>query len=116
MLNTHIRKLIISATGASGIFLFLLITNPRSLSAPMLLLLPVLVAVTLYTICKLLLEVFSSMSGLKIRTVSLVLSAGPTLLMLLGSLGQLGVQDFMLAFSLIAGLSWYIMRVQAIRV
>jgi hypothetical protein len=102
--------------GFVAILVFITTTNPSSLYVPLLLLLPLIVAITFYSLCSLLLRVFTHLQETKIKTISLISSLAPTLLILLGSLNQLSSQDFLLAILLVVGLCWYIKRVQAIRI
>jgi hypothetical protein len=110
------RTVIACMCGFVAILVFITTTNPSSLYVPLLLLLPLIVAITFYSLCSLLLRVFTHLQETKIKTISLISSLAPTLLILLGSLNQLSSQDFLLAILLVVGLCWYIKRVQAIRI
>lgn len=112
---TYKRQLILCAIGIAGILLFILTTNPAVISVGLLLVLPMLVALTTFACARLMLQIFSGLSATKRTALSSVCAVGPTLIVILGSLGQLGVQDFMLACLLVGGLYWYIKRVQAVR-
>ncbi len=112
MPKTYNYSLAIGCLGFMAILFFILLTNPQNLSASMLLILPIIVAITSYSISKFLLLVFVQLDSIKIKTISLVFALGPTLVVLLGSLGQLGFQDLLLAFLLVSGMGWYIKRIQ----
>ncbi len=90
--------------------IFVLSTNPRDLSAALLLVLPLLVYLTVYSASRLTANYFFSTSKIRVHSVSAIIAAGPTLMVILGSLGQLGVQDILLACMLCAGLGWYLRR------
>src|SRR5687767_13827690 len=94
--------------------LFIFITDPQTLPAPMLLVLPILVLVSAYSLIRLMAGVVA-MEGTpkQPKSLSFVLALAPTLLMVFGSLGQLGIQDIGLTLVLIAGLGWYIKRTTA---
>lgn len=112
--NTNVYKIdaILAIAGTAIIFLFILLTNPQNLSALFLLFLPLLIAFTSYRITKLLIEIFSDWSMKRVKQVSAVLATGITLIVLLSSLHQLGLQDFILSVSLVAGFGWYLRRLQ----
>ena len=93
-------------------FVFILFTNPNTISIVLLLLLPILVFISFYFISKLLLKLFSNFSQMKIKSLSIIIGFGPALVVVLGSLGSIGFQDVMLALLLVAGLSWYLKRFQ----
>ncbi|MDQ3065334.1 MAG: hypothetical protein M3Q36_03645 [bacterium] len=111
-INTRIYKkdIVTCAAGFLFINLFLFFTNPQSLPAVMFLAVPLLVAITSYLFIKIVLEMFSTLSKDSIRLLSGVSASAPTLLMVLGSLGQLGIQDVLLALLLSSGLGFYIKR------
>lgn len=92
--------------------IFILFTNPATMSVFWLLWLPVLVFVSFYFMTKLGFKLFSNFRETKIKTLSAVLGAGPALLVILGSLGSIGLQDAVLALLLVGGLSWYLKRFQ----
>jgi hypothetical protein len=96
--------------GILSVVLFIVSTNPQEISAFMLLLLPVLVAFASYKIIKLFIEIFTEWSLLRARQISAILASGVTLIVLLSSLHQLGLQDFILSILLILGFSWYLRR------
>jgi hypothetical protein len=92
---------------------FMLFTNPNTMSVFLLLWLPVLVFISSYFIFKIGFKLFSSFTELKIKSLAAVLATGPALVIVLGSLGSIGIQDIVLAFLLVGGLSWYLRRFQS---
>jgi len=110
-LNNFKIDISILAAGITLIMLFIISTNPSNLSITFLLAFPVLVAVTGFVAAKLFLQAFTSMNDAMIRTICVVVASGILLLLFLGSLGQLGVQDVLLAILLISGLVFYLKRV-----
>ncbi len=99
--------------GMLGLFLiltFIFLTNPQKLPAIFFLLLPTLIAFTSFQFIKLTFEVFTFMSQQKIKVLSGVIATAPTLIFILGSVGQLGYQDMVLALLLASGLGWYVKR------
>lgn len=112
MNSAYKKQLILSTAGILSIVFFILFTHPASLSAPLLLLLPILVAITTFITSRLFIEIFTDLPQSKIKTLSGVIAVGPTLMVMLGSLGQLGIQDVLLAVMLVGGFSWYVRRVQ----
>src|SRR5687767_10085321 len=114
--NTSNKKdLALSAVGFVSIMLFLISTNPRSLSAIFLLVFPALVAATSFAITRLFLHLFTSLTSELIKIIASVISVGVLLVVLLGSLGQLGFQDFLLAFLLVGGLVFYLKHLRSAR-
>jgi hypothetical protein len=92
---------------------FMLFTNPNTMSVFLVLWLPVLVFISSYFIFKIGFKLFSSFTELKIKSLAAVLATGPALVIVLGSLGSIGIQDIVLAFLLVGGLSWYLRRFQS---
>lgn len=86
-------------------------TNPRELSAPYLLVPPLLVFLILYLLASMILEMYTSLPTQKRKIVSGVAAAGPLMLLLLASLGQLTPRDSILSLLFIAGLAAYSSRV-----
>lgn len=113
MRQTYKRQLLFSTAGLLSIAFFILLTDPSSLTAHALLLLPILVAVTVFAITHLLIQIFTKLPSNKTKTLSGVVAVGPTLVVMLGSLGQLGAQDMLLAVLLVGGFSWYVRRIQS---
>lgn len=114
MSHKYRKDLIAGAVGIGLILLFIFTTNPATLPVPLLLLLPIMVLVTGLIIIRLVLRVFTHLSEPKIKGLGIVLAVGPTLLVILGSLGQLSIQDIALALMLVAGFAWYLKRVQGL--
>lgn len=109
-MNANKKDGLIGLSGMLLIGLFIFSTDPKSLSAVFLLVLPVLIAVTVFVITRLLLRLCSSMTGGLMNIISMVVATGSLLVVLLGSLGQLGSQDSLLALLLVAGLAFYFRR------
>lgn len=95
-----------------GCMLFLFFTSPANLPVFFLLIIPVLFAVFCVGVSRIIGLVFFEYSGAAIRRISIVIGAGALLLSLLGSLGQLGFQDVLLASALITGVVFYLRRFQ----
>lgn len=110
-MNNFKTNFSILSAGIMLIMLFIISTNPSNSSVALLLVFPVIVAVTAFVATKLCLQVFTSMNDAVIRTICVVVASGILLLLFLGSLGQLGAQDVLLAVLLIAGLVFYLKRV-----
>lgn len=103
------------AMGFMFISIFILGTNPTSLSLVLLLVLPILVAVTSYILTGLILRFFFGIDGEVSRIMRGLVATGFLLAVLLGSLGQFGFQDALLAVLLIGGLVFYLKRLQSAR-
>jgi hypothetical protein len=108
--NIYKKDAALASAGAFLILSFIFITNPQQLSAMYLLVLPILVAITSYRLTKLFIEIFTNWHLNKIRQVSLILASGPTLMIILGSLHQLGLQDVILSLLFACGFGWYLRR------
>lgn len=106
------RDIGLGLLGFAAILLFIIGTDPRSLSIFMLLIFPVAVAVTSFSIAKIGLKLLTSLSDDFIKVSSTVVAAGSLLVVLLSSLGQLGFQDILLAGILMFGLIFYLKRLQ----
>ena len=106
------RHSAIAVLGCLVTILFMASTNPQQLSAFMLLALPILVALTSYWLTRTFLETFTAANIQKIKQTALVFSVAPTVLMLLGSLRQLSLQDIALVAVFVSGLGWYLRRRQ----
>jgi hypothetical protein len=109
------KDIALSIVGFMSIILFLISTNPRTLSAFFLLVFPILVAATSFVVVRFILNLFTSLSAELIKMVSSVIAVGILLVVLLGSLGQLGFQDLLLAFLLVSGLVFYLKHLQSAR-
>jgi hypothetical protein len=108
--RTYKRDAVFAFTGMFSVILFMVTTNPQQLSVFMLLVLPILVAFTSYIIIKLFIELFTDLPPVRYKQTSAILAGGVTLIVLLSSLHQLGLQDFILSALLILGFSWYLRR------
>jgi hypothetical protein len=108
------RDMVWSIASALLIVLFILTTNPQNLSVLFLLLFPILVAIASYRFVKLGLELFTSWEDFRVKLYGLVSSVGVTLIVILSSLHQLSLQDFVLSILLVAGFGWYMKRLRSI--
>lgn len=108
------RDTILTLLGLAGIIIFIVATSPAKLSVVLLLALPVLVASTVYVATRLFLGLFTSLGKASLKVYSSVVSVGLMLVMMLGSLGQLGSQDILLALLLVGGLVFYLKRTQSV--
>lgn len=104
------RKAVIVLSSTIFLSLFMLNTNPRELSAPYLLVPPLLVFLILYLLASMSLESMTKLSKQKRKIVSGVAAAGPMVLLLLASLGQLTPRDSVLSLLFIVGLAAYSSR------
>lgn len=110
--SSYKRSAIFTLIAFIATSLFVLLTNPNRLPAFLLLVLPLLTFITSYSLMKLFMAVFTDLTIIRIKTLAGVVSFAPALVVILGSLGQLGLQDLMLALVLVTGLSWYLRRLQ----
>ena len=83
------KKLSIVLLGTISLCLFIISTDPRKLSASLLLVPPVLLFIILFTLGLSLLSAFTEVPKAKQRLMSGVLASAPVLLLSLASLGQL---------------------------
>jgi hypothetical protein len=96
----------------STIFLCLFIfgTDPRKLSAPLLLVPPMLLFVILFVFSYMCFGAFTEVPKAKQRVMSGIVASAPVLLLLLASLGQLTGKDTLLSLLFIGGLAAYFSR------
>ena len=109
------KKLWVALSGAILLCLFVVSTDPRKLSASLLLVPPVLLFVVLFGFALSLLSAFTEVPKVKQRLMSGVLASAPVLLLLLGSLGQLTGRDTILSLFFIGGLAVYFSRASLAR-
>jgi len=109
------KKLWIVLTSAISLCLFVVSTDPRKLSAPSLLVPPVLLFVTLFGLAQAILGAFTEVPKAKQRLMSGVLASAPVLLLLLASLGQLTGKDALLSVLFIGGLAIYFSKASLVR-
>ncbi len=95
------------------IFFYVFFTNPNSLPLILMLGLPVLISVAGLVLTRLVLNVFFEMPTTLISVLSRSVAIGILLIMMLGALKQLRVQDILLALLLVLGLSFYFARIAA---
>ncbi len=95
-----------------GCMLFLFFTNPERLPVVLTLTVPVLLAALCVGMTRLVCAVFTDMTEVRIRRLSIITGAGVLVVALLGSLGQLGIQDFILSAALVSGVVFYLRRFQ----
>ncbi len=106
----HQKKLYIALSALLLLCLFIVSTNPQSLSAGLLVLPPVLLFVSLFAMCHAALEAFTELPRLKQRLVSVVAASAPVSMLVLGSLGQLTGKDTLLSLLFVGGLAAYFSR------
>ncbi len=99
-----------SALSMLGIVLLLFITNPSQLPIVFILLFPALISFATLVTARLLLRVFFDISDYHLKIGSYALAGSVLFVLLLGSLKQLGFQDFILVLLLASGLAFYFMR------
>jgi len=104
------KKLSIVLLSAIFLCLFIFSTDPRKLSAGLLLVPPVLLFAILFTLSLMFLSAFTNVPKAKQRITSGVIAIAPVLLMLLASLGQLTGKDTLLSLLFIGGLAAYFSR------
>lgn len=109
------KKLWIAAIGAILLCLFVVSTDPRKLSASLLLVPPVLLFVVLFAFALAALSAFTEVPKGKQRLMSGVLASAPVLLLGLASLGQLTGKDSVLSLLFIGGLAVYFSRASLVR-
>lgn len=94
---------------------FLLVTNPSTLPAILLILLPVLVSLSAYYITRFILSFFfPNISSVDIKLASIFAMIFPVFLIILSALNQLGFFDFVLATVFSAGSILYLKRIHFI--
>lgn len=109
------KKLWFVLSSAIFLCLFVISTDPRKLSASLLLVPPVLLFVILFGVSLSLLGAFTEVPKAKQRLMSGVLASAPVLLLLLASLGQLTGKDTILSVLFIGGLAVYFSRASLVR-
>lgn len=109
------KKIWIALSGAVLLCLFVVSTDPRKLSASLLLVPPVLLFVILFGFALAVLSAFTEVPKVKQRLVSGVLASAPVLLLLLASLGQLTGKDSFLSLLFVGGLAVYFSRASLVR-
>lgn len=110
--DKRFRSLIIGIVSFVLLLLFLLITNPHKSPLIVLLIPFILLFVSLYNTILFLLNLVGR--GGKVvkhaRPIAIILGLEPVLLLLLASINQLTLGDFILSLVLIGGLAWYLSR------
>jgi len=109
------KKLFVAILGAISLCLFVVSTDPRKLSAPLLLVPPVLLFIVLFGLALSVLSAFTEVPKAKQRLMSGVLASAPVLLLLLASLGQLTGKDAVLSILFIGGLAVYFSKASLVR-
>lgn len=109
------KKISIVLLGTTFLCLFIFGTDPRNLSAPLLLVPPVLVFMILFVLAYAVFDAYIDMSKPKQRLLSGVIASAPVLLLLLASLGQLTGKDALLSVLFIGGLVAYFSRASLAR-
>ena len=101
------KKLYIALLGVIFLCLFIFSTNPRNLSAPLLLVPPILLFGILFTVTYALISAFTDVPKAKQRVMSGVVAIAPVVLLLFASLGQLTGRDTVLSLLFVGGLAAY---------
>ena len=111
-MHINSQRKLVSAAGLSAVFLcmYVFMTNPRTLPAPMLLVPPALLFVLCLFAFRLIVGAFTDLNSARIKAVVVALSALPALLLMLATVGQLGAKDAILAILFVGGLTWYFDR------
>lgn len=104
------KDVLLSSLSILGILSFVFITNPQSMPILFVLLLPLLFAAGAFVTTRLLLRVFFDVNDRQLKILSLSFAGGALLVVVLGSLKQLGIQDFVLALLLVAGSAFYFLK------
>lgn len=113
----QVQKLIIILAIWISLPVFLLITNPETLPLPLLLVPFLLLAISLYKTAELGYGVmFKRLSKYRIRVLAAISAALPTLVIILASIGQLTIRDLAIIGGLLAFLTFYLRRIDFIRV
>lgn len=106
------KDLLFGSIGALSSLFLIFITNPTSLPMLVVLSFPVIFTVSSFYFSRVFLRVFFEMSDQSMKILSSAFSGGFMLVFLLGSLKQLGMQDFILAALLVSGLGFYFLTRQ----
>jgi hypothetical protein len=101
------KKLYIALLGAIFLCLFIFSTDPRNLSAPLLLVPPIVLFGVLFTVAYAVLSAYTDVPKAKQRVMSGVIAIAPVLLLLFASLGQLTGRDTVLSLLFVGGLATY---------
>ena len=104
------KKLILVLLGTISLCLFIFGTDPRNLSAPLLLVPPVLLFGILFGLAYAGLHAATGLPKAKQRLMSGVIASAPVLLLLFASLGQLTGKDTVLSLLFVGGLAAYFSR------
>lgn len=104
------KKLYIALLGAIFLCLFIFNTDPRNLSASLLLVPPIVLFGVLYIVVYAVLRAYVDVPRSKQRVMSGVIAAAPVILLLFASLGQLTGKDTLLSLLLVGGLAAYFSR------
>lgn len=90
---------------------FIFSTDPRNLSAGLLLVPPILLFIIIYVLTYTAFQSYTEVAKAKIRVVSGVVATAPVILLLFGSLGQLTGKDTFLSLLFVGGLAAYFSKV-----
>jgi hypothetical protein len=104
------RKLVLVLISTIFLCLFVFNTNPKELSAPYLLVPPLLIFLILALLSSAALSALTALPAKKRKLVSGVIAGGPLVMLLLASLGQLTLKDTVLSLLFVAGLAAYASR------
>lgn len=112
--NTQYWQLGLSASAVFLLCMFMVTTNPRNLTAVLLLVPPLLLFATVFGICRFVLSYSQRLDAGRARFYSLLLALGPVIITTLGSIGQLTVRDVLLSAVLLFGIAWYAARYRSL--
>lgn len=100
----------LAAVSIVGIVFLIFITNPTRMPIVFVLLIPALISFFSFVFSRLILRVFFSTGEQQLKVPSYALAGSVLFVLLLGSLKQLGLQDFVLSALLASGLAFYFLR------
>lgn len=100
----------LAALSVVGIVFLIFITNPTRMPIVFVLLIPALISFFTFVFSRLMLRVFFNIGDHQLRVLSYAVAGSVLFVLLLGSLKQLGLQDFVLSALLAGGLAFYFLR------
>lgn len=113
----QVQKLIAIAALWISLPIFILVTNPEKLPLPMLVVPFLLLFAMLYITASVGLRIiFSTLSNARLRVLSVLIGALPTLLLVLASIRQLTVRDTAIVVGLLVMLVFYLRRVDFLKI
>lgn len=106
-MDTRKRDIKVGGISFACILFLVFATNPGGLPIALLLAMPLLSGVFVWAIIRVGLDVFMNLDRRQIEMAGLLGGAGFTVIMALGSIHQLGIQDVVLTVLLLGGLLFY---------